>query len=722
MPIRVDIGNPGFEDTSTPSSRSWLAGGGGWGKSITEGACVLVGDAHSGMHAVRLREGALSQEIKGIDLRGKNLAVEFYAKGSGCLSCSVARFYKEGEEWRRADLPSDIGRGAPLAEQYLPYRVQFAPVAAETDYVMLTFRGDAFIDDVTVTQRTGLFDLERKKNVLKEGEPMPRGYSAGVAAIPPGQVNVAPFAGVRTKPFAMRPTRAVDGIMGTGVSFEVFPVDGAKAFDFVYDRPIDVCEVRLSMPSTDFAIYADTDGSGTYSTELATVSSAPPLSYWGRQKWPWYTLELASPVRAYALRYIIFSTSATALMEFQILAPSDGVAWLTRQPSIPAGLAVLTRAEGMPTPVPAPEQKYLQGFTVEPWMYGSQSGYRPGLPRKPLAEWPGFRRMMDDFAYFGANFISLFPPKTCVNVEGRKGTFAWDVMWPSRVWRWQSTENYLKEFMDTVRAESDITVFATVRCPYYRRDLPYPPAAETETYGQFGRNRIQSSREMAEAGVDGVSLILDEEMFGAGYPIFYFQEKPVAEDASPAEQAAGAFANQVAEVRRRAFQRRWGLALADDEFPVRPTDNLLYRQFMVFYYEEQAKLMRDIAVAARAVNPTVKSYTAFSSTDHFNNRPSPCRASGWSAKNVSKQRPFRNRCEVTHLKYENPSEHSALTPAPRPNCRFSCHQSSDARDRTTAVSAGVRPALPPHAASVSSIPNACLTPSRPPLIGSRPQA
>jgi len=617
---RVEIVNSGFEDTFTPVNRGWLAAANGWQKSIAEDACVLVDDAHSGKVAARLREGTLSLDLKEVDLRGKSLSVGFYAKGAGCLSCSIACFYKEGDKWRRGGLRSDIGRGAPLSEQYLPYRVNFSPVENDVAYVMLTFIGNATIDDICLVASDTPFDLDQKKVFLKEGEAMPEAYSAGVNAIPTGLVNVASFAGIRTKPFALTPYRAVDGIMGTGVSFEAFPIDGAKVFDFIYDQAIDVCGVRMSLPSSDFAIYADIDGSGKYVKELVTVNGGSTLSYWGRKAWPWYSLQLASPVKARAIRYIIFSTSASALMEFQILAPSSQAGGLARPPAALANLPLLTKGEKMTLPVPAPEQKYLQGFTIEPWMYGSQGGYNPDKPRRPLADWAEFRSMMDDFKYFGANFINLFPPKTCVNVKGRKGTFAWDVMWPSQVWRWQSKENYLKELMETVKAESDIKVFTTIRYPYYRQDLPPPSVAETETYGLYGRNRIQSSREMAEAGVDGLSVILDEQMFGAGYPIFYFQKKSVPDDASPSDRAAIVLANQVAEIRRQAFRRRWGLSLSDDEFPVRPKDNLLYRQYVIFYYEQQAHLMRDIVTAARAANPAVKSYTAFSTTDHFNNR------------------------------------------------------------------------------------------------------
>ncbi len=618
----VKLVNAGFESTEKPVTAAWLAGSTGWTKGTKEGYCDITNDAKEGKQAVHLKQGFLRYKIIAKDLHKKSLSVKFFAKGSGKLRCNIAAFYKEDGKWRRMDLKSNIGAGLPLSDQYLAYTVKFAPLPEKIIFFNLVFgdytKKDWFIDDMKMFCQDEPFDL-KKKVVTKKNAPLPKSYFTGRGELPEGLVNIAPYAKIRTNPFGMMTYRVTDGIMGTGFSFEKFPETGARTIEFIYDSPQTISSVRLSIPPADFAIYADTTGGGKYTKLLKNVRGGPKLHYWNRKEWPWFKADLAKPLKVYALKYIDFSKKSAPFMEFQIVSPKAVSGSLMKKISMSANVAVLTAGKNLPVPAAKPDQQYLQGFTIEPWMFSC-----PGLVKErrmgvnePLANWAPLRKMLDDYKFFKANFMLLFPPKTCEGVADRKGTFAWDVMWPSKVWRWQTKYNLLKEFCSAVRKQN-ISVFTVIRYRYFRQDIPYPPANELKTYGLYGNNVNQSISEMAGSDVDAVSLCLDEQYYNASHPIFYFQKKTVPANAANKLKKKLNYENELAGVRIKAFKKRFDLKT--DKLPATPTDTELYRKYVLFYFEQIAERMQDSNRLAKKANPKVKTLAAFATTDHFNNR------------------------------------------------------------------------------------------------------
>lgn len=617
----VQLKNAGFEDTAEPATPAYISGREGWQCSPVKDACTRIKDSQAGQQAVHLRRGSLHQKIEIGDLRGKQLTLSFQAKGTGMLKCSLSYFYKdESGKWKRAALASNMGAGCPLTDQYLQYELNFSQVPEKALYLMLSFNDSAptdwYIDEVKLRVSDKNFDTVKKaQKAISEDAPLPEGYFNGNGKIPEGLVNISPLAKIKTEPFSSMTYRVCDGIMGTGLSFENFPVEGAKVIDFIYDTPVTADKIRISVPSTSFAVYADVDGDGKFTKELKSVRNGPVFSIWNRKNWPWVEINTEPGLKVRGIRYIDFAPKASPVMEFQILSAGEKPIPSPELPELPG----IEEGKALTLPVPKENQKYLQGFTIEPWMFNC-----PGIVKEMrkgnkvnFKDWPAYKKMIEDYDFFSANFMLLFPPKTCERVKGRKGTFAWDVMWPSKVWRWYTEENLLKEFCEAVN-EKGISVFTVIRYRYFKLDLPYPDKDKLETFGLYGENVAQSVAEMAEGKANGVSLCLDEEYFNAGYPVFYFQKFTVPENADKAEKKKIEYKNELADKRREAFEKRWNLKL--EKFPHRPEDNDLYRKYVIFYYEEIARMMKHSSEKAKKANPSVKTLAAFATTDQFNNR------------------------------------------------------------------------------------------------------
>ncbi len=917
----LPLENAGFESTETPATAAWLAGDSGW--AISPGGCELVNDASEGAQAAHLTQGFLRYQIYTAELQDSSLSVTFSAKGSGNLVFGIAAFYQEDGVWQRTNLQSNAQGGLHLTtQQYLPYTVKFSPVPVGTIYIQLEFGDynskDWYIDDVKVSYQDEPFDLEEDEITVS-----PDAYFTGRGELSEELVNIAPYAKIRTNPFSIMPCRITDGIMGTGLTFEEFPSAGAKTIEFLYDEPQTISSIRLSIPPTDFAFYADTTGDGQYETLLKIINGGQQLSYWNREEWPWLKVDLPEPLDIYGLLYIDISQEDVPLMEFQIVSPeipvaptrpillenagfesteppataawlagdsgwnitpggcelvndaSEGVqaahltqgflryqidtaelqgralsvtfsakgtgnlvfgiaafyqdenevwhrtnlqssaqggvalsqeyqdytvdfsaipsgtiyvtleigdynskdwyiddvyvsyydedllplenagfestetpataAWLAGDSGwnitpggcelvndasegaqaahltqgflryqidtaelqgralsvtfsakgtgnlmfgiaafyqedgvwhrtnlqssaqggvalsqeyqdytvdfstipygtiyvtleigdynskdwyiddvyvscfIPLDVPVLAEGENIPVPTATEAQKYLQGFTIEPWMFQCPQlvqTRRTGVEQS-MADWQPLVDLFADYSLLNANFMLLFPPKTCENVAGRTGTFAWDVMWPSSVWRWYSDDNLLEELCTEAR-NRNISIFSVIRYRYFREDLPYPTGSELKTYGLYGNNVNQSISEMAAAGVDAASLCLDEEYVSASYPIFYFQMKTIPPDADEQLIAKLNYENERADVRREAFKNRFDLV--DDIFPETPSDTELYRQYVIFYFEQIAERMYDSTMLAKNANSNAKTLAAFATTDKFNNR------------------------------------------------------------------------------------------------------
>ncbi|OGV56135.1 MAG: hypothetical protein A2X49_14610 [Lentisphaerae bacterium GWF2_52_8] len=627
--VEIPLANGDFESTEPAATKAYLSGK-TWDKIAGFENITLSNDAHGGKQALQYLTDSSSYVIvrKGTPVeaswKGKSLLLLFYAKGHSRIGCEIQARWQEDKKCQSLKTSMPRARLGLDEEVWLPYAIYTEPLPAEAENIYIIFNTDMkyqkwLIDDVKLYTLESPANIESETGAFKgELSTLGREYCEGRGEIEPDFANIAPYAKINTSPLLHMLYRMTDGIMGTGVTLKG---EGACRLDFRYGKPQTVTSLRLSLPPQYFAIFADTKGNGEYDKFIAQGLNKPLLGYWGRKEWPWYRVDLPQPMQVYGIRFVEFSAKPGTIMEFQILSPASSAKGLITESQVTpnAEVPVLTEGAAMPLPIPSQAQKYLQGFTIEPWMYGSQDGYNTEKPRKPLAEWPGFKKMMEDYQYFGANLINLFPPKTWVEVKDRKGggPFPFDVMWPSQVYKWSSKEKYLQELCNEVHKEG-IQVWTCNRVWNFRDDIPYPPKDKAGTWGRYGQCAIQAVAEQAENGADTVSLCQDEEFWNVTYPKSYFAISPIPADADDNKKIQIAAQNDVAEARQKAFAKRWNIPAS--QLPDKVEDKELYRQYVIFYLEEVGKLMKAESDAAKKANPKVKTFLELSQTDPFCNR------------------------------------------------------------------------------------------------------
>ena len=424
LPMKnVQLKNPGFEDTDAKKAErpaDWQGDGG------------ISSDAHSGKSSLKIGNSQWMRQDFAVapEDAGKNMTVRLHAKGKGELHF----FFHLWKVVDKKNVPTFDGvKGRQdffaLTDEYMPY--SFAMKIPEgTDHASVNLGAGhpimALIDDVAV----------------EIGEPpkapAARAESAAIPA-PAGDtlVNIAACAKIRTDPWGFNVGRMVDGVPWTGLTLAKHPWKKSHAYEFVYDVSHTIAGVRFSLPSGGFAIWADTTGSGKYDTMLAMEADYPPGSYWKAKEWPFYAKAFSPPVKAYAIKLTTFKDSK-AVFEFEILSPSKSISpAMTAMQSPAEGVPVLERGAALPQPEPEPDQRYLQGFHVEPWMFDCP-GWLKKNPRPPLKDWPAFQKVMADLKRMRCTLVWLFPPKTWEEFKGERKecTYKYDVMWPSQYCRY----------------------------------------------------------------------------------------------------------------------------------------------------------------------------------------------------------------------------------------------------------------------------------------------
>ncbi len=288
----------------------------------------------------------------------------------------------------------------------------------------------------------------------------------------------------------------------------------------------------------------------------------------------------------------------------------------THQPDVPPQL---TAGAELPMPPVLEQDRFLQGFHVEPWMF-NMPGWLKLQPRPPLNEWPPFRKMVLEMKRMHCNLVWLFPPRTWVAVPGRKGGYPYDVMWPSAFFKWSHTEHLLKEVTENLQAEG-FKVFTQYRFPNWQKKTRPTSEPETPVIDWHRRTFFTgSSVEMAREGVDGVPVCLDEEYFGGvRYPGQFFTFKKTDLTGDGEEEKAlqeNLRHNQKVAANRHGFSKRWGTAT----FPEKFEDTELYRQWVIYYYEQIASHFNETALAVKAVHPEVLTVANIVNGEQFNDR------------------------------------------------------------------------------------------------------
>ncbi|MGD0093778.1 MAG: hypothetical protein ABSE73_28045 [Planctomycetota bacterium] len=579
----LPLKNAGFEE-SEPGKGAGLPPG--WKlppdkKAAPNSLPEVVSAAHEGKCALRLQGAFLSQEIEiAPGDAGKPVTLSCWAKGAGAGTLQFFFGAAEGEGATRTSTGGDQkAREAAFAltGQYLPYTFTWAKIPERTRYLTVNFGADtatqACLDQVSVavTQPQETYD-----------------DAAATAQVPAGTklVNVARYANIRTVPYGNLPRRVVDGIVGTGFTPENGPGTATHCYEFIYDQPIEIARLRLTLPSQSFVLLADTAGAGQYDQTLALVPNHKRAGYWGCKEWTWYQKTFWPPVKARAVKLLNYH-GVNSLFEFEILVPEDRVAeGLVKEAQPAGGVPELTAGESIAVPAPAAAARYLQGFHVEPWMF-DLPGWLQKKPRPQLAEWPAFVTMVKELQRMHCNLVWLFPPRTWEK-EREKGVYAYDVMWPSRYEKYSYPENLLRMFCDALHKDG-FTVFIQERATYPKAQPP-PAGGQDAPWNPFAG----AVREMVESGVDGAPLCHDEEYFWMPDPARICKD----------------------EKWKRAFAERW----KTDEFPEKQGDTELVRKLCLLQYERNAAWLNETAREAKQANPAVKTVTNLMNVDIFNDR------------------------------------------------------------------------------------------------------
>ncbi|HCE44018.1 MAG TPA: hypothetical protein DET40_10755 [Lentisphaeria bacterium] len=597
QPIPVPLKNGDFESPMSKGNK-WA----GW--SLPEGGDFkVITDAHGGKQAIHIGVPYpyLIQEIDTSSLKGKFFEVSFYAKGTGTLGC----WSHDKTGWTL----QGYGELQLYPEGYVKYVLRDKnPISADKMELFFGKTYDCCLDDVSVAvwdklpepgpHETGNYDVN--KNV-----PLPPQYFTGNGEIPEGMVNIAPYASIRTTPFVPGANRIVDGYMGSAATTWCHMVE------FSFDKPQTVSSVRIGLPAKEIFIFADKDGNGKY-IPLAIDTESWSFGYWGRPSWPWYHKEFSPPVKVRSIRFYNVGH------EVQILsAKSDAAALVEANKEKMPDIPEMASGAAVATPEAARDDQILVGFTIEPWMFNSQSEIdKDDNPKRPLKDWDGWKKLIADYKDMKANFILLFPPQTCIEPPKdapRKGTYPSAVLWPSKAWYRSCQKNILAEICASAH-ENGIKVF-----PVFRDYALNEGATVSEL-----------NKEMFDSGVDAIPMSHDEQMFSIGG---IGQKQEVKPGMSPAEK------NRVEDNNRRLadevakFDKLNQLITEEAKklpepersikmfnsvlnYPTKQSDDS-FRRLVLLRYDAFGDAIAKNAAATRAVKPDVPTFSAFTCTEEL---------------------------------------------------------------------------------------------------------
>ena len=407
--------------------------------------------------------------------------------------------------------------------------------------------------------------------------------------------NIAPSASIRSVPYTAM-VRAIvdpDPKLRTMVQSEAgTPAKGTR-YEFRFGQPQSIARIRWSVVSGPWAILADTDNSGKCTRLLRFDTEGKltnPGGVWRSRSW--VTNNFWPPVKAYAVQ-VVSPSGRLSLYDFQILSPDPDIKLLAD--SVPAkAVPELAAGNVLHVPMPPPEKQFLKGFHIEPWMFGLNNWLK--MPdRPPLAEYKGFRDLVQGIRKYNANYVNMWPPRN-IEVRRGKGTYESDLLWPSRHDKYGLPENILKEAAEAFRANG-IQFFTMDRCVYPREPQEFPPEAgpppglsyiEAPYVSRATRNYLKGVvLEEVRSGVDGVGVGFDEQYWTA-------IRNPKAAD----------------KATREAFEERHNVPL-----PKQAADTEAFRKWVLFAYEEFASYIAEAARAAKASNPRARTFSQLTILD-----------------------------------------------------------------------------------------------------------
>ena len=455
------------------------------------------GETKIGADTVRLAGGESVTASVAADEKAHGFDLAFRAHGTGSLKVSMKAATAYGDK-------PILGResvSSALIPQHRPYRFhsQPLPLGASACEVEITVEGEA---ELTALELVRLDKAPPKiTEINRSQEALPPGYL--MAREPPagqGRADLAPYADcVATETFEARLRAPVDGSLGTHQR-------GAFRLDFPASVAID--EVAVTLPQAEILVYADCDGDGTFERPVVEIAGAPAFGTWSDMpEYVWYVKKLEKTL---SVKSLFVPTGA---WEIRVFGDAAQCAKLPPRPQLPRrpALALGARKEA---PVPVEKDRLRFGFTLEPWMFGSQRVFsealKTGEPPQPVSEWPEWKGLVRDFEYYGANFALLFPPSTFVmppDAGKGRGSYPFPLLWPSKVWYLNQTNDVLSSFNDACHA-------AGIESFVIPREWSFADG-KTERPKQ-----VVLAEEIAERGADGVPVCVDEHAFGFGLANF----------------------------------------------------------------------------------------------------------------------------------------------------------------------------------------------------------
>lgn len=612
-PINVPLTNAGFEsDASKLKDKKW--DGWRWSNSAV---AVRSTDAHSGKAALFVKkhnQNCLTHPIEFSGCSNKIVKVSFWAKGNGTI---IVMLLGTSSKLVLTNPKRKKALFVLRPERYSKYTSYFKMSKNSDKLGKLAFlartpyhsynSGQFLLDDIKIEILDQLPEASPHTIAnydIKKKVPLPPQYFTGYGAIPKGMVNIAPYANISTTPFALGAQRMVDGYLGSASS-------KCEMVELSFKKAQKISSIRIGMPSSQIYILADKKGNGKY-VPLAIDNNGWAFGYWGRPSWPWYKKNFKKPVKVRSIR--IYNPG----YEIQLLSSKSNAAALVKanrekMPNIPE----MAIASPVSTPEAAPDDKVLVGFTVEPWMFGSEREIdKKDNPKRPLKEWDGWKKLVADYKDLKANFILLFPPQTWIKPakgEPRKGTYPSAVLWPSNAWYRSCQKNVLAEMCKSAH-ENNIKIFPVFR-NYALKE---------------GGTVSELNKEMAEAGVDAIPSVHDEQAFvihGVG-KIRTVKSNMSEKQKKRVERDNKRYSDEVASFEKlNALRMKEAKALPEPErsikvfnsyvnYPSRPSDPG-YRRLVLMRYNKIAEKVAANTAAARAVKPNIKTFAAFTCTEEL---------------------------------------------------------------------------------------------------------
>ena len=455
------------------------------------------GETKIGADTVRLAGGESVTASVAADEKAPGFDLAFRAHGTGRVKVSMKAATAYGDK----PLLGRESVSSALIPQHRPYRFhsQPLPLGASACEVEITVEGEA---ELTALELVRLDKAPPKiTEINRSQETLPPGYL--MAREPPagqGRANLAPYADcVATETFEARLRAPVDGSLGTHQR-------GAFRLDFPASVAID--EVAITLPQAEILVYADCDGDGTFERPVVEIAGAPAFGTWSDMpEYVWYVKKLEKPL---SVKSLFVPTGA---WEIRVFGDASQIAKLPARKTLPPRPALVLGGR-KDYPVPADADRLRFGFTLEPWMFGAQShfakAFETGEPPPPVAQWPEWKALMEDFDYCGANFILLFPPSTFVMPKDAgkgRGSYPFPLFWPSTVWYLNQPHEVLKGFHDACHARG-IESFVIPR----EWSFGDQPADRPK--------QVVFAEEIATRGADGVPVCVDEQVFGFGLERF----------------------------------------------------------------------------------------------------------------------------------------------------------------------------------------------------------